>query len=63
MEALVLWLRVTKYVLWQAEERWKARSWELSFGGKNDNEYLLRLLYGPTTLATVRQQNRDRRAW
>ena len=30
--------RVAKYVLWKAEERWKARG----FGGESDNEYVLR---------------------
>ena len=29
-------------MLWKADEKWKARGWELSFGGKNDNEYVLR---------------------
>ena len=33
VEAPVLWRRVAKYVLWKAEERWKARGWGLSFGG------------------------------
>ena len=32
VEAPVLWGRVTKYVLWKAEERWKVRGWGLSFG-------------------------------
>ena len=27
VEAPVLWRRVAKYVLWKAEERWKAREW------------------------------------
>ena len=34
--------RVAKHVLMKAEVKWKARGWELSFGGKNDNEYVLR---------------------
>ena len=32
VEAPVLSGRVAKYVLWKAEERWKARGWGLSFG-------------------------------
>ena len=31
-----------KNVLWKAEEKWKARGWGLPYGGKNDNEYVLR---------------------
>ena len=42
LEAPVLWGRVAKYVLWKAEEKWKARGWGLSFGGESDNEYILR---------------------
>ena len=42
VEAPVLWGRVVKYVSWKAEEKWKARDWGLSFGGKSDNEYVLR---------------------
>ena len=42
VEAPVLWERVAKYVLWKAEEKWKARGWELSFGGESDNAYVLR---------------------
>ena len=38
----VLWRRVAKYVLWKAEENWKARGWGLPFGRENDNEYVLR---------------------
>ena len=34
--------RVAKYVLWKAEEKWRARSCGLSFGGQQDNEYVLR---------------------
>ena len=33
---------VAKYVLWKAEERWKARGWGLSFGRVSDNEYVFR---------------------
>ena len=32
VEAPVLWERVAKYVLWKAEERWKARGWGLPLG-------------------------------
>ena len=39
--ALVLWGRVDKYVLRKAEVKWKARRWELPFGGENDNEYVV----------------------
>ena len=42
VEALVLWGRVAKYVLWKAEEKWKAKGWGLPFGGQHDNEYVLR---------------------
>ena len=28
--------------LWKAEEKWKARGWELPVGGETDNEYVLR---------------------
>ena len=38
----MLWGRVAKYVLWKAEDRWKARGWGLSFGVDSDNEYVLR---------------------
>ena len=31
-----------KYVLWKAEEKWKAKGWGLSCGPENDNEYVLR---------------------
>ena len=34
--------RVAKYVLWKAEEKWRAKGWELPFGGQHDNEYVLR---------------------
>ena len=43
VEALVLWGRVEKYVFCTAEVKWKARGWELPFGGENDNEYVLRV--------------------
>ena len=39
----VLWRGVAKYVLWKANENWKARGWRLPFGGKNDNEYMLQV--------------------
>ena len=42
VEASILWGRVVKYVLWKIEEKWKARGWGLSFGGEDDNEYVLR---------------------
>ena len=32
--------RIAKYVL--AEEKWRAKSWGLSFGGQHDNEHTLR---------------------
>ena len=38
----MLWGRVAKYVLWKAEEKWKANGWGLPFGGQHDNEYVLR---------------------
>ena len=38
VEAPVLWGRVAKYVLWKAEEKWRARSWRLSFGGQHDKQ-------------------------
>ena len=42
VEAPVLWGRIAKYVLWTAEEKWRAKGWGLSFGGLHDNEYTLR---------------------
>ena len=42
VEALVLSKRIAKYVLWKAEEKWRAQGWLLSFGGQDDNEYTLR---------------------
>ena len=36
VEATVLWGRVAKYV------QWKAKGWGLPFGGRHDNEYVLR---------------------
>ena len=42
VEAPVLWGRVAKDVLWKAEEKWKAKGWWLPFGGRHDNEYVLR---------------------
>ena len=36
------WGRVAKYVLWKAEEKWRAKGWGLPFGGQHDNEYVLR---------------------
>ena len=41
VEAPVLWGRVTKYVLWKAETKSKAKGWKVAFGGEGDNEYLL----------------------
>ena len=38
----MLWGRVAKYVLWKAEEKWKAKGWRLPFGGQHDNDYVLR---------------------
>ena len=39
----LLWYGVVaKYVLWKAEEKWKANGWGLPFGGQHDNEYVLR---------------------
>ena len=38
----MLWGRVAKYVLWKAEEKWKAKGWGVTFGGQHDNEYVLR---------------------
>ena len=34
--------RVAKFVLWKAKEKWRAKGWELPFGGQQDNEYVLR---------------------
>ena len=34
--------RVAKYVLWKAEEKWRAKGWGLSFGGQHDNKHVLR---------------------
>ena len=28
--------------VWNAEEKWKARGWGLTFGAKHDNQYVLR---------------------
>ena len=42
VEAPVFWGRVAKYVVWKAEEKWKAGRWGLPFGGKKDNENVLR---------------------
>ena len=39
VEAPVLWGRVAKYVFRKAEDKWKATSWGLPFGGQRDNEY------------------------
>ena len=33
---------MAKYVLWKAEEKWKAKGWGVTFGGQHDNEYVLR---------------------
>ena len=41
VEAPVLWRRSAKFVLWNAEEKWRAKGWGLSFGGQYDNEYTL----------------------
>ena len=40
VEAPLLCGRVAKYVLWKAEERWKAKGW--SFGGQHDIEHTFR---------------------
>ena len=37
----MLWGRVAKDMLWKAEEEWTAKGWGLTFGGENDNEYVL----------------------
>ena len=42
VEAPVLWRLIAKYVLWKAEEKWRAQGWGLSFGGQHDNEHTLR---------------------
>ena len=42
VEAPVLWRRVAQYVLWKAEEKWRAKGWGLPFGGQHDDEHLLR---------------------
>ena len=42
VESPALWGRVAKYVLWKAEERWRAKGWWSSFGGQHDNEKTLR---------------------
>ena len=41
VEAPVLWGRVAKYVPWKAEEKCKAKGWDFSFGGENENECVL----------------------
>ena len=38
----MLFGRVAEYVLWKAEEKWRAKGWRLSFGGQDDNEFSLR---------------------
>ena len=38
----MLWVRVAKYVLWKAEEKWRARGCGLPFGGQHDDEHVLR---------------------
>ena len=42
VEAPVLWERIAEYVLWKAEEKWRAKGWGLSFGRQHDNEHTLR---------------------
>ena len=44
VEAPVLWGRAAKYVLWKAEEIWKAKGWEFPFVGQHDNEFVLRCM-------------------
>ena len=39
----MLWERVAKYVLWKAEEKWRAKDWGLPFGGQHDKECVLRV--------------------
>ena len=33
---------MAKYVLWKAEEKWKAKGWGLPFGAQHENEHVLR---------------------
>ena len=40
--ARVVWGRIAKYLLWKAEEKWRAKGWGLSFGGQDDKECSLR---------------------
>ena len=42
VDASVLWRRIAKYVLWKAEEKWRAKGWGLPSGGQHDNGYTLR---------------------
>ena len=42
VEALVLWGRVAKYVLWKPQEKWKAKDWGLTFDRQHDNAHVLR---------------------
>ena len=42
VEAPVLWGRVAKYVLWKAEEKWRAKGWGSPFPGQPDNDCVLR---------------------
>ena len=42
VETPVLRGRVAKCVLWKVEEKWEANGWGLPFGGRHDNEYVLR---------------------
>ena len=39
VEALVLWRKIAKCVLWRGEEKWKARRWGLWFGGEDDDQH------------------------
>ena len=46
-------------MLSKAEEKWKARGWGLSFGGENDNEYVLRgMMWEGELLSFQRLQRR-----
>ena len=42
VEALVLWGRVAKYMLWKADEKWEARGWGFAFVREGDDEHLCR---------------------
>ena len=34
-----LWGKVAKHALWQAEGRWKAKGWRITFGSEQYDEY------------------------